>query len=176
MRRFIAINRQRLSTGLACLAVVILAWYFGATSQVLGALAWSTVFLAYFEVPRWWKKTKGLPPTSRDYFNRGNFALWTGATAFATAWYFGAQANALWIIATSAVASTCLHYGRGELLEEWQETERLRAEENEDSNDLNVDESEGIWLQWLKTERPDAADEEIRPFIQRRAAMRRLFG
>ncbi|PDT33997.1 hypothetical protein ATY30_13585 [Sinorhizobium americanum] len=62
MRRFISINRQRILTGLACSAVFILAWAFGATSHVLGAIAWSTIFLMYFEVTRWWKVSKGFPP------------------------------------------------------------------------------------------------------------------
>lgn len=52
----------------------------------------------------------------------------TGSAAFAAAWYFGAEANALWVIAMAAVASTCLHNGRGEIQEEWQETELLRFE------------------------------------------------
>lgn len=172
MRRIISFNRQRILTGLACSAVSALAWVLGATPHVLGALVWSTVFLTYFEVTRWWKKSKGFPPNPRAYFNRSGAALGTGAAAFAVAWYFGAEANALWVVAMAAVASGCLHHGRGEIQEEWEETELLRVE----NGSPDVDESDDAWLRWVKSECPEASDDAIRTGMLRRVSMSRRFG
>ncbi|AUX79051.1 hypothetical protein NXT3_PB00396 (plasmid) [Sinorhizobium fredii] len=92
----------------------------------------------------------------------------TGSAGFA-AWYFGAEANALWVIAMAAVASACLHNGRGEIQEAWQETELLRFERLRP----DVGESDAAWLQGVKSEWPETSENEIRTFMLRRAAMKR---